>query len=71
MLTRPGIGQLSPTMARHKERRRLGIDQLATAIRKDFNAATVIENEAITSFLYAVHNQSNIHIILSRQVMQI
>ena len=57
MLTRPGISQLSPTMARHKDKRRVSKDNLALAIRKDFNAYTVSENEAVTSFLYAVQNQ--------------
>ena len=57
MLTRPGIGQHSPTMARHRVRRRVGKDVLALAVRKDFNAAIVIESELITSFLYAVQNQ--------------
>ena len=57
MLTRPGIGQLSPTMARHRDRRRVGKDQLALAVRKDFNAASISEVEVITNFLYTVHNQ--------------
>lgn len=57
MLTRPGIGQRSPTMARHRARRRIGKDGLAMAVRKDFNAAIVLESELITSFLYAVQNQ--------------
>lgn len=46
-------------MARHKDRRRVGKDQLALAVRKDFNAATVMESEVITSFLYAIHNQGS------------
>ncbi len=54
---RPGIGLLSPTMAGHKDRRRVGKDQLAMAVRKVFNAASVTESELLTSFLYAVHNQ--------------
>ena len=58
MLTRPGIGQCSPTMARHRARQRIGKDGLAMAVRKDFNAAIVLEPELITSFLYAVQNQS-------------
>lgn len=57
MLTRPGLGQYSPTMARHGARRRIGKDILALAVRKDFNAAIVFESELITSFLYAVRNQ--------------
>lgn len=57
MLTRPGIGQHSPTMARHRARRRIGKEVLAKAVKKDFNAAIVRESELITSFLYAVQNQ--------------
>lgn len=57
MLTRPGIGQCSPTMARRRARRRSGKDVLALAVRKDFNAAIGHESELITSFLYTVQNQ--------------
>ena len=57
MLSRPGIGSLSPTMARPKKLQRVGKDQLAMAVRKDFNAAMVSESEIITSFLYSVYNQ--------------
>ena len=48
-------------MARQKDKRRVSKDYLALAIRKDFNASTVSENEAVTSFLYAVHNQGTLH----------
>lgn len=61
MLTRPGIGQHSPTMARHRARRRISKGALALAVRKDFNAAIVLESELITSFLYAVKNQGKHH----------
>ena len=44
-------------MARPKEKRRVSKDHLALAVRKDFNAAGVSEQEVITSFLYSVHNQ--------------
>ena len=47
-------------MARPKESRRIGKSQLALAVRKDFNAATVTESELITSFLYTVHNQGKL-----------
>ena len=57
MLTRPGIGQRSPTMARRHARQRISKDTLALTIRKDFNAAIVFESELITSFLYAAQNQ--------------
>ena len=45
-------------MARAKDRRRVSKEHLALAVRKDFNAAGVIEQEVVTSFLYSVHNQS-------------
>lgn len=57
ILSRPGIGRSSPTMAMHKDRRRVSKDNLALAVRKDFKDAMVHESEAITSFLYSVHNQ--------------
>ncbi|MCJ1428678.1 hypothetical protein MMC29_006589 [Sticta canariensis] len=57
ILSRPGIGWSSPTMAVHKDRRRVSKDNLALAVRKDFKDAMVHESEAITSFLYSVHNQ--------------
>jgi len=45
-------------MARSKDKRRVSKDHLALAVRKDFNAAGVSEQEVITTFLYSVHNQS-------------
>ncbi len=53
-----GLGRFAPTMARPRERRRVGADALALAVRKDFNAAAISEMEVITGFLYAVKNQS-------------
>ena len=53
----PGIAQMSPTMARHRHRRRISKDQLAMIVRKDFNAAMIHEQEIVTSFLYALKNQ--------------
>ncbi|MCJ1255483.1 hypothetical protein MMC24_003299 [Lignoscripta atroalba] len=57
-LTGPGLGRYSPTMARHKDRRRISKDHLALAVRKDFNAGMVQEQEVVTSFLYSIHNQN-------------
>ena len=57
VLTAPGIGRCSPTMARRKDKRRVSIEQLALACRKDFNAAGVSEQECLAGFLYAVRNQ--------------
>jgi hypothetical protein len=44
-------------MARPKDKRRVSKDNLALAVRKDFNAAGVSEQEVVTAFLYTVHNQ--------------
>lgn len=57
ILTCPGIAASSPTMALHKDRRRASKDQLALAVRKDFNAAMVSESDSITSFLYTIQNE--------------
>jgi len=57
ILTKPGIGQYSPTMARRKDRRRVHKDNLALAVRKDFNAAVAHEQEVVTAFLYTIRNQ--------------
>jgi Sin3 binding region of histone deacetylase complex subunit SAP30 len=37
--------------------RRVPKEQLAMAVRKDFNAAAVNEAEVVTNFLYVVKNQ--------------
>lgn len=58
ILCRPGIGWASPTMALHKDRRRVTKESLALAVRKDFKDAMVHESEAITCFLYSVRHQS-------------
>lgn len=52
ILSRPGIGRFSPTMARKKNKRRQGKDDLANAVRKHFNGLGIQENEAIVDFLY-------------------
>ena len=44
-------------MARHKDRRRVGKEQLALAVKKDFNAATMIEGDVVPKFLYTVRSQ--------------
>ena len=48
-------------MASHTGQRRISREQLALAVKKDFNDAMISEPEAITTFLYAVRNQSSIH----------
>jgi len=57
ILSRPGIGRLSPTMARRKDQRRQSKDQLANAVRKHFNGLGIQENEAVVDFLYKVRWQ--------------
>ena len=57
-------------MARHRARRRTGKDVLALVVRKDFNAAIVLESELITSFLYAVQNQGKHQMRLRESVRQ-
>ncbi|OCL14206.1 hypothetical protein AOQ84DRAFT_331457 [Glonium stellatum] len=52
-----GIGQYSPTMARHRTKRRVNKDQLALAVRKNFNALAVNETEVIVDLLYKVKTQ--------------
>lgn len=44
-------------MARPKDKRRVSKEHLTLAVRKDFNAAAVSEQEVVTSFLYSIHNQ--------------
>ncbi|RPA92120.1 hypothetical protein L873DRAFT_1831220 [Choiromyces venosus 120613-1] len=48
-----GIGRRSPARARA----RIGREALATAVRKNFNAQPIQENDVIVNFLYSVKNQ--------------
>src|ERR1700761_7718248 len=58
LLTNPGIGRRSPTMIRkEKEKRRVSKEQLAMAVRKNFNAAAVNEIDVVVDLLYKVKNQ--------------
>ena len=57
VLSNPGIGRYSPTMARHLDRRRVAKDQLALAVRKNFNALAIHESEVIVDFIYSVKHQ--------------
>jgi histone deacetylase complex subunit SAP30 len=52
-----GIGRLSPTMARPKAQRRVHKDQLALAVRKNFNALGVSESDVIVDWLYKTKHQ--------------
>ncbi|KAL8723315.1 MAG: hypothetical protein Q9225_000367 [Loekoesia sp. 1 TL-2023] len=57
VLCRVGVSRRSPTMAKHADRRKISKEQLALAVKKDFNDAMVNEPEAITTFLYSIRNQ--------------
>ncbi|KAF2271501.1 uncharacterized protein EI97DRAFT_437817 [Westerdykella ornata] len=52
-----GIGLCSPTMARPKSKRRVHKDQLAMAVRKNFNANGVNETDVLVDLLYKVKHQ--------------
>lgn len=52
-----GIGRFSPTMARPKQKRRVHKDQLALAVRKNFNALGVTEADVIVDWLYKTKHQ--------------
>jgi hypothetical protein len=54
ILSRPGIGRLSPTMTRRRDQRRQSKEQLANAVRKHFNGLGIQENEVVVDFLYRV-----------------
>ena len=62
-----GIGRFSPTMARPKAKRRVQKEQLALAVRKNFNALGVNETDVIVDLLYKVKNQGT---TASRRVRQ-
>ncbi|KAL8914529.1 MAG: hypothetical protein Q9171_000882 [Xanthocarpia ochracea] len=57
VLCRGGVCRRSPTMIKHKARRKTSKEQLALAVKKDFNDAMVNELESITTFLYSIHNK--------------
>lgn len=57
VLSSSAIGRMSPTMARRKEQRRQGKDQLANSVRKHFNSMGIAENEVVVDFLYKVRWQ--------------
>ena len=57
LLSSPGIGKQSPSMARRKEKRRVSKEQLALAVRKNFNAAAVSEMDVMVELVYKVRSQ--------------
>ncbi|KAF1830714.1 hypothetical protein BDW02DRAFT_591650 [Decorospora gaudefroyi] len=52
-----GIGRMSPTMARQKEKRRVQKETLALSVRKHFNAGSLTESEVIVDWLYKSKHQ--------------
>lgn len=57
LLTNAGIGRASPTMARKRSQRKVHKDQLAMAVRKNFNGAAANEVTGLVDLLYRVQNQ--------------
>ena len=57
LLTNPGIGRQSPTMARKRRDRKVAKDQLALAVRKNFNDAAVNEVQVAVDMLYKIRHQ--------------
>lgn len=57
LLSNPGIGKQSPSMARRKDKRRVSKEQLALTVRKNFNAAAVSEVDVMVELLYKVRSQ--------------
>lgn len=58
LLTKPGgIGKQSPTMARQKDKRRISKEQLALAVRKNFNSAAVSEIDVVVDLVYKVRHK--------------
>ncbi|TKA39790.1 hypothetical protein B0A54_08427 [Friedmanniomyces endolithicus] len=58
LLTNPGIGRQSPTMARRKDKRRVAKEVLALAVRKNFNSAAVSETDVVVELVYKVRHQA-------------
>lgn len=65
LLTNPGIGRQSPTMAVKKEKRRVPKQQLALAVRKNFNSAAVSEIDVTVEMVYKVRHQSEQSIVVA------
>jgi len=60
LLTIPGIGRQSPTMARKRRDRKVAKDQLALAVRKNFNDAAVNEVQVAVDMLYKIRHQGKL-----------
>ncbi len=63
VLSNSAMGRMSPTMARRKEKRRQGQDQLANSVRKHFNSMGIAENEVVVDFLYKVRWQGSFFVL--------
>lgn len=59
---------MSPTMARRKSQRRIPKEQLALAVRKNFNGLAVTEQEVVVDFLYKVRWQGEFLLFFFRCV---
>ncbi|KAI4229182.1 MAG: hypothetical protein L6R36_001031 [Xanthoria steineri] len=57
VLGRAGVCRRSPTMIRHKARQKSNKEQMALAVKKDFNDAMINELDSIAIFLYSIHNK--------------
>jgi histone deacetylase complex subunit SAP30 len=57
LLTNPGIGRQSPTMARRKDKRRVSKKELGVAVRKHFNGAAINEIDVVVEMVYKVRNK--------------
>jgi len=60
ILTMPGIGRQSPTMARKRDKRRVSKEQLATSVRKHFNGAAVSELDVVVELAYKVRHKGTL-----------
>jgi len=57
LLTNAGLGRQSPTMARRREKRRVAREQVALAVRKNFNGAAVSETDVVVEMVYKVRHR--------------
>jgi len=69
LLTNPGIGRQSPTMARRKDKRRVPKEVLALAVRKNFNSAAVSETDVVVELVYKVRHQGKNIVVSSDDIL--
>lgn len=58
VLAHSPIARQSPTMARRKDKRRVTKEHLATAVRKHFNGAAVVELDVVVELAYRAKTKS-------------